>query len=200
VSKRDKGKFEPRPRDFYATPRKAVLPLIPHLRSSGIQTFAEPCCGEGDLVRHLESFGLACTYAGDIATGQDALAVRDYAAPDAIVTNPPFDTDNNRRLMHRLIRHFLHSGNVAWLLIDTDWLFTQQATPFLPACSDVVTIGRVKWFPGTPDQSTDNFAWYRFDAAHADGPRLHWLGRARQAALPLSLVHCHARQAAEARP
>ena len=55
------------PRDFYPTPLKAVLSLIPHLR--GVRTFAEPCCGDGALVRHLESFKLRCVYAGDIATG-----------------------------------------------------------------------------------------------------------------------------------
>ena len=60
-----RSSFERREADFYPTPRAAVLPLIPFLR--GIRTFAEPCCGEGDLVRHLESFGLRCTYAGDIA-------------------------------------------------------------------------------------------------------------------------------------
>ena len=43
----------------------AVPPLIPHLR--GVRTFAEPCCGDGALVRHLESYGLRCVYAGDIA-------------------------------------------------------------------------------------------------------------------------------------
>jgi hypothetical protein len=57
--------------DFYPTPFKAVQPLIPHL--NGVRRFAEPCCGDGRLVRHLESFGLVCVYAGDIAGGQDAL-------------------------------------------------------------------------------------------------------------------------------
>ena len=37
-----RSSFERRERDFYPTPRAAVLPLIPHLR--GIRTFAEPCC------------------------------------------------------------------------------------------------------------------------------------------------------------
>lgn len=37
--------FERREADFYATPRAAVVPLIPYLRGSGITTFAEPCCG-----------------------------------------------------------------------------------------------------------------------------------------------------------
>ena len=83
-----RSNFERREADFYPTPRAAVVPLIPYLR--GIRTFAEPCAGDGDLVRHLESFGLRCVYAGDIRTGQDALELDHYGAADAIITNPPY--------------------------------------------------------------------------------------------------------------
>ena len=48
--------FERSERDFYRTPPAAVPPLIPHLR--GVHSFAEPCCGDGALVRHLEAHGL----------------------------------------------------------------------------------------------------------------------------------------------
>ena len=89
MSKRLNSNYPLAPRDFYPTPFKAVQPLIPHL--DGIRRFAEPCCGEGDLVRHLESFGLRCVYAGDIATGQDALELTsDDIAGAPIITNPPF--------------------------------------------------------------------------------------------------------------
>ena len=47
-----RSSFERIPQDFYPTPYAAVPPLIPHLR--GVRTFAEPCCGDGALVRHLE--------------------------------------------------------------------------------------------------------------------------------------------------
>ena len=73
-----RSSFERRPGDFYPTPRAAVVPLIPYLR--GIRSFAEPCAGDGALVRHLESFGLRCVYAGDISSGQDALARDHYGA------------------------------------------------------------------------------------------------------------------------
>ena len=76
------------------------MPLIPYLR--GIRSFAEPCAGDGALVRHLESFALRCVYAGDIRTGQDALELDHYGAADAIITNPPW----SRELMHPLIQHF----------------------------------------------------------------------------------------------
>jgi hypothetical protein len=88
--------FERREADSYPTPRAAVVPLIPYLR--GVRCFAEPCAGNGDLVRHLESFGLRCGYQGDIRTGQDALAIDSYGAIDAIITNPPYTRD----LMHKL--------------------------------------------------------------------------------------------------
>ena len=41
--------FERRAGDAYPTPIEAVLPLIPHLR--GVRNFAEPCAGDGALVR-----------------------------------------------------------------------------------------------------------------------------------------------------
>ena len=64
-----------------------MVPLIPYLR--GIRTFAEPCAGDGALVRHLEAVGLRCVYSGDIRTGQDALAFNCYGSADAIITNSP---------------------------------------------------------------------------------------------------------------
>ena len=200
MSKRDKGKFEPRPRDFFPTPLKAVLPLIPYLRNEGIKNFAEPCCGEGDLIRHLESFGLElCVQRATSAPARTHWRLVHYGDArnhQSALPTPP----HTRKTMHALIRHFLRSGITVWLLIDTDWAFTQQAAPFLPACTDVVTIGRVIWIDGTDNGGYDNFAWYRFDADHTDGPRLHWQGKAGQAVLPLALEHRRAVQAAEARP
>jgi hypothetical protein len=158
--------FERRPADFYPTPRAAVVPLIPHLR--GIRTFAEPCAGDGDLVRHLEEFGLRCIYAGDIRAGQDALALASYGAVDAIITNPPW----SREPMHSLIAH-CQNIRPTWLLLDADWAHTKQAAPFLPHASDIVAVGRVKWIEGSKYTGKDNCAWYRFDIKHTAGPVFH---------------------------
>src|SRR5262245_32706148 len=124
-----RSNFERRPGDFYPTPREAVLPLIPYLR--GVRTFAEPCCGDGVLVHHLEGFGLRCVYQGDISTGQDALTRESYGEADAIITNPPYTRD----VMHRLIVH-LQRVAPTWLLLESDWASTKQAAPFLPQCTD----------------------------------------------------------------
>src|SRR4051812_33423396 len=150
-----RSNFERREADFYPTPLAAVVPLIPYLRS--VKSFAEPCAGNGDLVRHLESFGLACVYSGDIRSGQDALAVDHYGAADVIITNPPW----SRNLMHRLIVHF-QSIRPTWLLLDADWAHTKQAAPFLPYATDIVAIGRVKWIEGSKHTGKENCAWYRF--------------------------------------
>ncbi|MET4418278.1 hypothetical protein [Bradyrhizobium sp. RT3a] len=167
-----RSNFERREADFYPTPLDAVPPLIPYLRGSGIRTFAEPCCGNYDLVRHLESFGLRCVYSGDIRSGQDALALADYGAIDCIITNPPYDTAHRRKLMHALIEHFQCIAPT-WLLLDLDWASTRQAAPFIPHCSDIVAIGRVKWIEGSKHTGKDNYGWYRFDIRHKAGPVFH---------------------------
>ena len=81
-----RSNFGRRERDAYPTPAVAVAPLSPWLHRHGIRRFAEPCCGDGDLARHLQAFGLHCVYAGDIATGQDALALEHYGDIDAGIT------------------------------------------------------------------------------------------------------------------
>jgi hypothetical protein len=155
-------------RDFYPTPREAVLPLIPHLRRDRVRFFAEPCAGDGALVRHLTRYRLRCVYAGDIATGQDALARDSYGQVSAIITNPPYE----RRLMHALIDHFQRIAPT-WLLLELDWAATRQAEPFLPSCSDIVVVGRLKLFEDTQHSGKENFAWFRFDHRHRGGPVLH---------------------------
>ena len=58
-------------------------------------------------------------------------------------------------------------------MIDLDWAATKQARPFLPSCSDIVSIGRVRWIAGTKMFGKENYAWYRFDAHHLSGPIFH---------------------------
>jgi hypothetical protein len=152
--------------DLYQTPYHAVPPLIPWLR--GIRTFAEPCCGDGDMVRHLESFGLRCVYAGDLSTGQDALASTDYNDPDVIITNPPY----TRSVMHPMIEHFRKIAPT-WLLLEQDWCGTKQATPLLRSCTDMLPIGRVQWMAEKKGAGFDNSVWARFDAHHTAGPVWH---------------------------
>jgi hypothetical protein len=166
-----RSSFKHRKLDFYQTPFKAVQPLIPYLDINGIggvRRFAEPCCGDGRLVRHLESFGLVCVYAGDIAAGQDALAHTDYNNLDAIITNPP----HTHEVLAKLLPHFIRIAPT-WLLLPMDFASNARDAVFLAASTDVVPFGRVRWIDGTKDVSKDNFAWIRFQRGHRNGPRIH---------------------------
>jgi len=40
-------------------------------------------------------------------------------------------------------------------------------------CSDMVSVGRLRWFDGTTMSGKQNFAWYRFHARHSAGPIFH---------------------------
>jgi hypothetical protein len=50
-----------------------------------------------------------------------------------------------------------------WLLFDADWKHTKQAIPYLSRLCTIVSVGRVRWIPGTPYTGKDNCCWYLFD-------------------------------------
>lgn len=164
--------FTRRPMDAYQTidPR-AVSSLVPFL--GDVRYYAEPCRGEGRLERQLNDSGLVCLWSSDIADIDlplDALALTDYdlQTVDAIITNPPW----TRTILHQMIVHFQRIAPT-WLLFDADWAHTKQAAPFLPQCSHIVSVGRLKWIEGSKNTGKDNCAWYRFDSRHNEGPRFY---------------------------
>ena len=57
-----------------------------------------------------------------------------------------------------------------------------QAAPFMASCSDIVAIGRVKWIEGSKHTGKDNYAWFRFDIRHKNGPIFH--GRDQSEVIP----------------
>jgi len=167
MGKRSPGRFKRRRHDAYATPYRAVVPLVRHLQAVPIKRFCEPCAGDGDLVAHLESFGFTCVHQGDIRRGQNALHLDplQLAQADAIITNPPW----TRQLLHPLIEH-LRILAPTWLLFDADWASNEHAAPHLKYCSHILPIGRVKWFPDSLHTSIDNCCWYRFQRLATGGP------------------------------
>jgi hypothetical protein len=158
VSKRN-GKYKRNPRDFYPTPPAAVKPLLRHLEPETY--FAEPCCGDGDLVQELERKGHVCTYADDISNGSDALDFMSFK-DETIITNPPWSRD----ILHPMIEHFITQAPT-WLLIDADWMHTKQARPYMKHCNKIVSIGRVSWM-GNGVSGFDNCCWYQFQNINFD--------------------------------
>lgn len=166
-----RSNFARRKNDEYETidPR-AVRALMPYLIN--VHTFAEPCCGHGLLIDELERHDLVCKMRGDIQMGSSFdgrwVSHRDVADCDAIITNPPW----TRQLLHPLIRHFMLL-KPTWLLFDSDWAFNKHASPYLPQCSDIVAVGRLRWIEGTTNTGKDNVSWYRFWHKHYGPTRFH---------------------------
>jgi hypothetical protein len=157
--------FERVERDFYPTPREAVLPLLPHI-PRGVR-FCEPCAGDGQLVDILEhEHDAECVWASDIEPQRDNIIKADFRDLSAyelyhatkIITNPPW----NRKILHPMIEHFREKGKGAWLLFDADWMHTKQSIPYLPYVNKVISVGRVKWIPNSKSTGKDNCCWYHF--------------------------------------
>lgn len=155
-----RSNFKRNKHDLYKTPVEAVYPLLAHVKG----TFVEPCAGDGRLIRHLEKFGMKCTYACDIDPLAPGIEKRDVMLFDtnlpqagAIITNPPW----SRPLLHGMIDSFRRQAPT-FLLFDTDWMHCVQAIEYLHYCSHIISVGRVRWFEGTNQTGKDNCSWYRF--------------------------------------
>jgi hypothetical protein len=163
--------FERKPRDFYPTPIEAVRPLLPHLFPNTY--FDEPCAGNGALVEHLESFGHRCLGKSDIEPQADHVEKIDAfdlckCAGDNYISNPPWD----RKILHPLIIH-LSDLAPTWLLFDADWIHTQQSAPYMNRLRKIVSVGRVKWIPGSKMTGKDNCAWHLFDKPSSQPTQFH---------------------------
>lgn len=163
MAKRSEG-FERIPSDLYRTwDERAVRALLPHL-SPGT-TFVEPCAGHGDLIDQLVLAGHRCLRAYDIDPKRgdieraDALNLTWATKRGFWITNPPW----TRPIMHKIIVHLARQAPL-WALFDADWMHTDQANQILEIYGrKVVSIGRLRWIPGTPDDAKDNCCWYLFD-------------------------------------
>jgi len=154
-----RSNFERVERDFYPTPYEAVVPLLPHL-SPGTR-FYEPCAGDGALMDHLVKRGHVCHLAFDIKSRRKDIRFGDALELNFVegmfITNPPWD----RKILHPLIIH-LSDMAPTWLLFDADWMHTKQSAEYMKRCVKIVSVGRVKWIPGSKMTGKDNCAWYLF--------------------------------------
>jgi hypothetical protein len=182
--------FERAPRDLYPTPEKALLPLLSHLPPRA--RFIEPCAGKGDLVRHLVKHQCIPIDRFDIQPvrplksdpeQRERMVIRrgnaaTYRLEDGepilpgltfFITNPPWKV----KMLHPIILN-LWWQLPTWLLLSADWKHCDHASPYLPMCRQIVSVGRVRWMPGTKNDGKDNAAWYLFDA---EGRRPSFQGR-----------------------
>jgi hypothetical protein len=168
--------FERKRLDFYPTPYAALKPLLRHLPPR--VDFAEPCGGNGRLIDMLEAEGHKCVAAFDVEPRRDDIKLgdasfmtqADIGTAQMIITNPPWD----RTPLHQIIQRGMALAPT-WLLFDADWMHTRQATPYLPYCRRIVSVGRVKWIEDSDTAGKDNCCWYMFDGRISGFP--HFYGR-----------------------
>jgi hypothetical protein len=147
-------------KDYYpTTDANAITPkLVEFIKG---KTFAEPCCGTGDLTELLTDTAI-CRWESDVehrGCGKiwDAmyLTKNELQKCDLIITNPPFSRD----VLLPMIDHFI-SLKPTWLLLPADYIHNKYFSSYMSKCSKVVSVGRLKWFKDSKHSSTDNFAWY----------------------------------------
>jgi hypothetical protein len=174
------GTQRPRKRNFFypTIDPRAIPPLLAHVPAGTV--FAEPCAGAGDLIALLEAQGLICAWGLELEPQGDCLRNRwpigvgnaltltreDLGAASVFVSNLPWE----RSWLHPLIWHLAAIAPL-WSLHDASWAFTKQAARFAPICTDIVAVGRLKWFEGSRYDPPDDCAWYRFDATGTEKPR-----------------------------
>jgi hypothetical protein len=171
-----RSNFDKVEKDYYPTPLAAVVPLVPFL-PVGAFNFAEPCAGDGRLSRHVSTAtgGRAkATFECDIDPQVDGMLQKNglmvseldmsMAHADMIITNPPWSRDKKSGyILHEMIEHFT-TLRPTWLLFDSDWMQTKQATPYLDRLLAVVSVGRVKWIEDSKMSGKDNCQWHLFHA------------------------------------
>ena len=148
--------FARRERDEYPTPLPAAVSLLRLLKPG--TKFVEPCAGDGELVGHLKRAGHVCIGAYDLPI--DARIARYAIESDALfITNPPW----RRQFGMTEIIANLSDQRPLWALLYSDWLFTLNATAYLPRLRAIAVVGRVRWIPGTKYSGYENSCWCLFD-------------------------------------
>lgn len=164
-----RSNFKRNKHDKYPTPF-AAMPFL--LESLPMPTrFCEPCAGDGAMIRYLTDAGHKCVRAWDLHPRGEGIDKQDARTRligniDCFITNPPWSRD----VLHPIIEN-LSAQHRTWLLFDADWMHTRQANGLWQKCSLIISVGRLKWIPGSKFTGKDNCCWYRFDPNHTRGPR-----------------------------
>ena len=164
MGKRDTGTiFEKKPRDLYPTiDPVAARTLAPYL---GDYTAAEPCYGNGDLVRTLADEGYdRFVFTSDINPDSRASLILDGRSltkdhlkkVGVIVTNPPYTWSILKDLMDTWL-----TLKPTWLLLPADYMHNKRMGPYMQNCHTILSIGRMYW-EDNKVKGVDNYAWYGF--------------------------------------
>jgi len=185
MSKR--SSMEKMPRDLYETTDPKALPtkFLEFIRG---KTYAEPNCGSGQLI-NLIGDTARCMWASDIEplaqststegllgefTRWDAMCLskHELSRCDLIIGNPPY----TKSVLLPMIDHFI-SLKPTWLLLPASHMNNVYFAPYMERCSRIVSIGRLRWFKGSPHTSTDDFCWYFWQKGATEDTQTIFYGR-----------------------
>lgn len=136
--------------DFYTTPEHAFVPVLPFIKLMPDPVW-EPACGDGRLVRWMNSYGIQ-SWGTDIAHGFDFFEAEKRG--DTIVTNPPFSL-----AFEFCDRALKMSSNVA-MLLRLNFLAGQKRRDWYKEHppTALVVLSRRPSFTGNGTDSCD-YAW-----------------------------------------
>lgn len=205
---------------FYPTPREAFEPLRPHLatrhnaRWKGLEAtrfefYVEPCAGDGALSRMLVSANCTVVAQFDIAPQIpniqecDARLLTKAAINGATVsvTNPPWpEPHSDGEPTVSIITHMLTLCD-GWWLLPADFMHNVYAAELMRRCTKIISIGRVKWMPGSEFVGLENCCWYYFSGIPNNG-KLEFIPNAGRAGavLPDPLVEASRQRRAAHQP
>lgn len=86
MSATNRGNTERKANDYYPTPKYTVESLLDVLIMDNVQTFAEPCMGDGAIINQMD---VPMKYSAELSLGTDYFDM-DFSGVDLIITNPPF--------------------------------------------------------------------------------------------------------------
>lgn len=187
-------RFEKSDRNYYPTPVEAIDPLTHHL--GDLSGFIEPCVGDGRLAAHLNSLGYPCLGTNDIHPLMDVKEHPELPTPSqydvtsfenvealigglgakaetdfVFITNPPWPDRSGKGTPVTTMLDAMLFWAPVWFLLSADFGHNKYAKPYLPRCSKIVSVGRVKWIEGSKHSGVDNAAWYLFDDEYSgNGP------------------------------
>jgi hypothetical protein len=188
------------PRDLYEThDPKAVKPIAPLWHGNGTR-YIEPFCGSGELINNIgQQCDAVCVYASDIqplpkvkgvpselyfnkhgvfTTTLSVLSMENIAVNSGathFISNPPWI--NTKESGYQLLEIINHLSNIlpTWLLLNGNFAFNKRSSDSMAICTDIVTVGRLKWIKGSQHSATEDSCWFLFDQKRSDGrgPTIH---------------------------
>jgi hypothetical protein len=136
-------------------------------------------CGDGAIVRGLQSHGIECTHLSDIEpTGEVKWPIAakmcvydiDKCDADCFITNPPWPHRYQKgEPTLGFIRH-LSAIAPTWMLLSADFMHNVYAAEVMDYCVKIVAVGRPSWMHNGSG-GMENAAWYLFDQMHRGRPQ-----------------------------